>query len=678
MERFFPYKLKVAVAFLLAIWGAQMVNSQSIDRPRSKTSASKFCASKSPTSNNSIFVIESGFTANTFSSSNVFSLLLSDVDGLFNNPTVVGTSGTDNTTLTLEFSVDFSQFIEPFKGSDNYKLRIISSELPDLSPSQSLTIPIFYVETPPVLESNPRFLCDSGVIFATPDDFDEYIWYKADLDGSNVTLIPGESSNTINVNEVGRYYYVIDIGECNESATASAVATSNFTEVFLGGGVDVSIAGATTRTGCSDESILLESSTNDASLSYRWYKGNEELEDGASDSIIISGSDTSTLTVSGIGMEGEYRLAASNGSITDCTSQSDPVQIELLNPKISIVSETTVLLLPPGEPKTLTAQLIRGDNPVYTWFKDSVAQPDSNSLTYEVTEAGTYYVQLEATSPCPQDNTVISAEQVEVVPAENLSITIAYTDPNYEDCELDQTILEVSEVSATVNGDQVVLDQSALQSLVVDWQKDNISTGETAQTILIDSASDNGVYTAVIGDSASDPLTVILGLDSFEITTTPENLPLDGEIELSLGLDDTTGYTFQWFRNLTEEIPNSNSEFIDVTEPGQYSVQVFFSTCGAETVGPIIITTGSPVIPSVITPNGDGINDDWVLPADFSQLENVEVNVYASNGELDYSTTNYNAEWPQESKSKAVGTVYYYVINVDNNPVEQGSITIIR
>ena len=339
--------------------------------------------------------------------------------------------------------------------------------------------------------------------------------------------------------------------------------------------------------------------------------------------------------------------------------------------------------MPPGEPKVLTAEVVRGTNPVITWFRNGSPIANSDTTSLEVLEEGLYTVSLTAESMCPEDNTVTAAEQVQVIGADDLTITINYSEEvRYVDCELDEVTLEVTEVTADTDGEVLSLEGDSLIGLQVDWLRNGVSTGDTDSSLVINTASDNGTYTASISTGAetfvSNELPVILNLDSFEISRNPETFTLGSTVELSLGLEDETGYSFQWIRNNTEEIENSNSSSITIDQPGLYLVDVSFDVCGTKRVGPIQINSGSAVIPNVITPNGDGINDDWILTGDLTLNDAVEINIYASNGELDYSTTAYDGEWPQESSSNAIGTIYYYVISMNNNPIEQGSITIIR
>lgn len=71
-------------------------------------------------------------------------------------------------------------------------------------------------------------------------------------------------------------------------------------------------------------------------------------------------------------------------------------------------------------------------------------------------------------------------------------------------------------------------------------------------------------------------------------------------------------------------------------------------------------------IPNVITPNGDGVNDTWVLPFTGS-----EVIISDRNGQTIYHSTNYQNDW-----SGNVG-VYYYTVYY-NGSASRGSLTVLK
>ncbi|MFC4262540.1 gliding motility-associated C-terminal domain-containing protein [Ferruginibacter yonginensis] len=84
-----------------------------------------------------------------------------------------------------------------------------------------------------------------------------------------------------------------------------------------------------------------------------------------------------------------------------------------------------------------------------------------------------------------------------------------------------------------------------------------------------------------------------------------------------------------------------------------------------------------------ITPNGDGINDKWLVTSGGNCTKLVKVNVYNRYGSRVYSSTNYQNDWQGTYKDKALpdGT-YYFVIQyflIDGSQLERkGNVTILR
>lgn len=84
-------------------------------------------------------------------------------------------------------------------------------------------------------------------------------------------------------------------------------------------------------------------------------------------------------------------------------------------------------------------------------------------------------------------------------------------------------------------------------------------------------------------------------------------------------------------------------------------------------------------IPNAFSPNGDGINDTWNIPAlqAFSQFK---VSVYNRNGQLIYRAENNNKPWDGNYKgAPQPAGVYVYVIDLKQNiPVFKGTLLLIR
>ncbi len=84
-------------------------------------------------------------------------------------------------------------------------------------------------------------------------------------------------------------------------------------------------------------------------------------------------------------------------------------------------------------------------------------------------------------------------------------------------------------------------------------------------------------------------------------------------------------------------------------------------------------------IPTAITPNGDQVNDTWLI-GNIQYADNVVVEIYNRYGLQLYRSEGYAEPWDgtYENNSLPAGT-YYYMINVDGGTqIYKGSVTILR
>ena len=84
-------------------------------------------------------------------------------------------------------------------------------------------------------------------------------------------------------------------------------------------------------------------------------------------------------------------------------------------------------------------------------------------------------------------------------------------------------------------------------------------------------------------------------------------------------------------------------------------------------------------IPNAFSPNGDGMNDVWVLK-NIQQYPAASINIYDRYGAIIYRGNGASNPWDGSGKSGALPVgVYYYLVNLkDGSPVQQGSVTLIR
>ena len=87
----------------------------------------------------------------------------------------------------------------------------------------------------------------------------------------------------------------------------------------------------------------------------------------------------------------------------------------------------------------------------------------------------------------------------------------------------------------------------------------------------------------------------------------------------------------------------------------------------------------SPVIPNTFTPNGDGVNDTWVIKY-LESYSGATVDVFNRYGQKVYASIGYPVPWDGRSNNKDLPAgVYYYLINpMHGRKAFSGWVTIIR
>jgi gliding motility-associated-like protein len=84
-------------------------------------------------------------------------------------------------------------------------------------------------------------------------------------------------------------------------------------------------------------------------------------------------------------------------------------------------------------------------------------------------------------------------------------------------------------------------------------------------------------------------------------------------------------------------------------------------------------------IPNVVSSNGDGINDLWILPGIYASKADVTVIIYNRLGQEVFRSNNYQNNWPSSAvELSQQSEVFYYNIAKGDTTLKQGTITVIR
>ncbi|GAC1382401.1 MAG: hypothetical protein NVSMB45_08460 [Ginsengibacter sp.] len=137
--------------------------------------------------------------------------------------------------------------------------------------------------------------------------------------------------------------------------------------------------------------------------------------------------------------------------------------------------------------------------------------------------------------------------------------------------------------------------------------------------------------------------------------------------------------SYLWTPGQNMDNPNIKEPVIKGINDQQYKLTIKDAK-GCLASDKIMINVLKPiVIPNTFTPNGDGINDKWMV--DFlHQYKNARVQIFNRYGQLVFESKGYNSPWDGTFKGQPVpfGT-YYYIIEIGHGkPGVKGYVTVIR
>ena len=174
-------------------------------------------------------------------------------------------------------------------------------------------------------------------------------------------------------------------------------------------------------------------------------------------------------------------------------------------------------------------------------------------------------------------------------------------------------------------------------------------------------------FNPVISGSGVE-LPISLSLDEFIVS--------GGSVELIA----TGGDQYNWQPDESLSNPMISNPIASPTENTEYTVEIINGACVV--TRRVWVFVFEPIsIYDAFTPNGDGINDDWVIERieDFPQCS---INIFDRWGQLVYTSVGYPIPWDgTRNGNPLTAGNYYYVIELNNDEVDTtlftGSVTII-
>jgi gliding motility-associated-like protein len=390
---------------------------------------------------------------------------------------------------------------------------------------------------------------------------------------------------------------------------------------------------------CEGEGILLTTNLI-AGASYQWSNSSGVISNTSSylnPSVTLNDSGYYYLTVNGV------PCINSQASIYITINPTPPPPTILGD--TNYCSNDTLLLYT----NTTGDTIVWIDSQFNTYYQDSLMLTNLSTL-----DSGNYYLSIQDSNGC-----LSLPDTIRITILDAPSIPYIYSNNSY------------------CIGDSINIFTDSILGLSYLWNGPNSFNSIIHENWIFNSGINNsGLYNLTITDSNGCFSTNSVLIQVYEypsINLGPDTLIcIDSLPQFILGVD-TIFNTYLWQ-------DGSTNYYYDVLDSGLYYLTVSFGGV-CTTTDSIYIQTDSCIIhqsPNVFTPNGDGMNDLFVIE-NLEYFPNSRLEIFNRWGNLVYSSEDYQNNW--DGGNQKTGTYYY--IFYPNDPsgkskIQKGFITLIR
>ena len=465
----------------------------------------------------------------------------------------------------------------------------------------------------------------------------------------NGTIIAGEDSVFATVNAAGNYQLLVRNlrNQCEQTASIAVTTEQEYPIVDLPNNLSFV---------CTDDFISIEPILEEtpANFNINWQTTNGTLTTEATDfTATVAGPGWYFIEVEDIGNN-----CITEDSVLVVDNRALPEIIDLPNQMLGC-DKKGIQLSAEGSAV--------GTSIVYRWINE-MGQTLSNSKLLTVTDPG--FLVLEITN---RDNSCVSTDTFQVIENNNppVGAVINLTDPACEG--INNGLIEITNISGGTAPFNYVLNNF-----------------DTNQVAFFSDLGPNTYALTVIDELACTWDTMILlnqpPLIEVSIMASEEEL-VTGQtgtftLVASIPLTDISEITWTpaaLLNCIDCEVATAN--FLNTTTVGVQIVDVN----GCEGSASLDVSVELATVPNAITPNGDGKNDFFMVPAIEQQPDaypNSEITIFNRWGDILYQTSPYNNDWDGRNNTGnpiSEGT-YYYVLRLDTREGEvmKGEITILR
>ena len=482
-----------------------------------------------------------------------------------------------------------------------------------------------------------------------------YTWYKG--------------ATIIKPSTLGAYTYTLDTNNANFPGDYSVkiqgagicTETSNIVSITNAGLFTVSRDNPANMVILPGATANLIASSDAGSVTYQWYK----------DNVAITGETNSTLAANAIGVY-YAEITLSGGACTsaqkntETTTLVNPDSFEIItdytteytdcvNTSVAIEVSKINAILSDGSKTDVTADL--KSNFSYQWTKDGANITSANGSSISLTnpdENGEYKIQGTLDS----FNSTSNALDVQLLTNETLSISGSGS--------------VICNSNETIN----ITTTTVLTGETFNWFKDGVNLNITSESL---SATTPGTYQLIIQKNGCDLKSnelIISPLDASLIALSTSNNEVVFPEGGSKTISASGAISYKWYDE--NNILLSDTDSVSISQEGSYLVTATINNCEVSKsfTASFQDTFG---VPNVITANGDGFNDQWIIPNTYTKDPNISVIIYNDKGEEVLNQKQYQNNWPEATtKFPKQNMVFYYTITNAKETLKKGTITVIR
>ena len=555
-----------------------------------------------------------------------------------------GSTDPTGNTITVSESGNYyaSVYYGPCTDSADAKSRLVSVSISPTSVTASIT------------EASQN-ICpgDALTLNANPvDPTHTYTWYQ-----DNVAVASGVGLSAYTVSATTPFGdYTVEIETADGCSDISDAITIN----NAGTTITVSTSSATEQILLPGNSTTLSVASSEAGSTVEWFMNGGMTAVSYDFDYVVSTSGVYQATVTGVGACADVKQSpefniyapesyavtiAPNAAYVDCGS--DPATVSVTEIIASANAGSINLAVNSSDLASFT----------YQWYRDGsilAGETTSSTIANDRTANGNYTVDASFSGLTGNSNSVsiglglealtISSALDKLCPNSSDSINIVYSDP--------------------------------LNPLYAyQWLKDGVAIpGETSDTYAASTVGSYEFVATAFGCTSTSNAIVISNFDVDSVVVSPSEYVTIAEgasqIVTASGAD-----SYVWTNDISGQITNGDT--ITVTEEGTFTLVATVGNCSVTKIITVEFNL-SGLIPNVITPNADNINDTWKLPGGFNS-DRVEIIIYDRSGATVLQTKNYNNNWPSSTLNITKDSpIFYYVISKDNIPVKKGTISVLQ